>query len=93
VQTRVFFHFQPAVITNLFSLAGQMFFPIVQNAAVWGHMAIKRLPGDPQSLIESLLANGTTQKFIAQRYHTTVANLHNWIKKHSLKTIKSHTVE
>lgn len=43
--------------------------------------------------IESLLANGATQKFIAQRYHTTGANLHHWIKKHSLKTVKSHTVE
>ncbi|BBP02284.1 recombinase family protein [Sulfuriferula nivalis] len=43
--------------------------------------------------IESLLANGSSQKFIAQRYHTTGANLHNWIKKHSLKTVKSHAVE
>lgn len=38
--------------------------------------------------IESLLANGSTQKFIAQRYHTTEANLHNWIKKHGLKAKK-----
>lgn len=35
--------------------------------------------------IESLLANGSTQKFIAQRYHTTQANLHNWLKKNGLK--------
>jgi DNA invertase Pin-like site-specific DNA recombinase len=35
--------------------------------------------------IESLLANGSTQKFIARRYHTTQANLHNWLKKHGLK--------
>ena len=27
--------------------------------------------------IESLLANGSTQKFVAQRYKTTEANLHN----------------
>jgi DNA invertase Pin-like site-specific DNA recombinase len=39
--------------------------------------------------IESLLANGSTQKFIAQRYHTTEANLHNWLKKHGLKTSRS----
>jgi len=39
--------------------------------------------------IESLLANGSTQKFIAQRYHTTEANLHNWLKKHGLKTARS----
>lgn len=35
--------------------------------------------------IESLLANGTTQRFIARRYKTTEANLHNWLKKHGLK--------
>ena len=35
--------------------------------------------------IESLLANRSTQKFIARRYHTTQANLHNWLKKHGLK--------
>ncbi len=35
--------------------------------------------------IEGLLANGTTQRFIAKRYKTTEANLHNWLKKHGLK--------
>ena len=35
--------------------------------------------------IESLLANGATQKFIAVRYHTTPANLHNWLSKHGLR--------
>jgi DNA invertase Pin-like site-specific DNA recombinase len=35
--------------------------------------------------IESLLSNGSTQKFIARRYHTTEANLHNWLKKRGLK--------
>jgi DNA invertase Pin-like site-specific DNA recombinase len=35
--------------------------------------------------IEALLANGSTQKFIANRYHTTEANLHNWLKKRGLK--------
>ena len=34
--------------------------------------------------IEALLANGSTQKFIAKRYDTTPANLSNWIKKHGL---------
>jgi DNA invertase Pin-like site-specific DNA recombinase len=38
--------------------------------------------------IESLLANGSTQKFIARRYHTTEANLHHWLKKHGLKTAR-----
>lgn len=35
--------------------------------------------------IEALLANGSTQKFIAKRYGTTEANLSRWIKKHRLK--------
>ena len=35
--------------------------------------------------IEALLKNGSTQKFIAGRYNTTEANLHNWLKKNRLK--------
>lgn len=38
-----------------------------------------------QPEIEGLLANGATQKFIAQRYDTTEANLHNWLKKRKIK--------
>ncbi|MBF0381800.1 MAG: recombinase family protein [Magnetococcales bacterium] len=34
--------------------------------------------------IEALLANGSTQKFIANRYKTTPANLNNWLKRHGL---------
>jgi len=43
----------------------------------------KRDPYRPE--IESLLANGSTQKFIARRYQTTEANLHDWLKKCGLK--------
>ena len=44
---------------------------------------------DPfQPEIEALLANGSTQKFIANRYDTTQANLHNWIKKRGIKRQK-----
>ncbi len=35
--------------------------------------------------IEALLKNGSTQKFIANRYGTTEANLHNWLKKNDIK--------
>ena len=35
--------------------------------------------------IEALLANGSTQKFIANRYQTTEANLSRWMKKHNLR--------
>ena len=38
--------------------------------------------------IKALLANGSTQKFIAKRYETTEANLYNWMKKHQIKKIK-----
>jgi DNA invertase Pin-like site-specific DNA recombinase len=41
--------------------------------------------------IESLLANGSTQRFIAQRYHTTEANFHNWLKKNGMKMPKAQT--
>lgn len=34
--------------------------------------------------IEALLNNGATQKFIANRYGTTEANLHNWLKKQGI---------
>lgn len=35
--------------------------------------------------IEALLANGSTQKFIAERYGTTQSKLSNWLKKHDLR--------
>ena len=38
--------------------------------------------------IEALLSNGSTQKFIANRYNTTEANLYNWLKRHNLKRSK-----
>ena len=38
-----------------------------------------------QPEIEALLANGATQRFVAERYDTTEANLHNWLKKRGLK--------
>ena len=38
--------------------------------------------------IESLLANGATQKFIARSSHTTENNLHKWLKKQGLKKEK-----
>ena len=39
--------------------------------------------------IEALLANGSSQKFIAKRYGTTDVNLHHWMKKHGIKKVKS----
>ena len=34
--------------------------------------------------IDALLKNGSTKRFIAQRYNSTPANLHNWLKKNNL---------
>lgn len=35
--------------------------------------------------IEALLNNGSTQKFIAKRYHTSKSNLSRWMHKHHIK--------
>ncbi|WP_139423896.1 recombinase family protein [Chryseobacterium mulctrae] len=35
--------------------------------------------------IQALLKNGSTKKFIAKRYNSTPANLHNWIKKNKIQ--------
>lgn len=37
--------------------------------------------------IEALLKNGSTKKFIAIRYNSTPANLHNWIKKNKIQDL------
>lgn len=34
--------------------------------------------------IEALLANGSTQKFVAERYRTSEVNLSRWLKRHRL---------
>ena len=59
-------------------------------------MKLGRPPGPGKSKldvyrpeIESLLVNGSTQKFIARRYKTTEANLHNWLKKRGLASRRS----
>ena len=41
-----------------------------------------------RSEIEALLANGSTQKFIANRYKSSPANLANWMKKRGIKKPK-----
>jgi DNA invertase Pin-like site-specific DNA recombinase len=35
--------------------------------------------------ITALLANGSRQTFIAEKYNTTPSNLYRWIKKHNIK--------
>src|SRR5436190_13618276 len=41
--------------------------------------------------IEALLANGSTQKYIASRYQTTEANLSRWMAKHQLARVRKST--
>jgi len=41
--------------------------------------------------IEALLKNGSTKSFVAMRYGTTTANLHNWLKKNEIDTSPSTT--
>ncbi len=43
--------------------------------------------------IEALLANGSTQKYIASRYHTTEANLSRWMAKHQLARVRRGNVK
>ena len=45
----------------------------------------KSKPDQYRPEIKALLKNGSTQKFITGRYTTTGTNLHNWLKKNSLK--------
>ena len=35
--------------------------------------------------IEALLANGSTQKFLAERFDTSEVNLSRWLKKYGLR--------
>jgi DNA invertase Pin-like site-specific DNA recombinase len=59
-------------------------------------MKLGRPPGPGKSKldqyrpeIEALLANGSSQRFIARRYKTTEANFSNWLKKNSLSVRQS----
>ena len=43
--------------------------------------------------IEALLANGSTQKFIARRYGTTSPNLNNWLKKRNMRPLRPSVIQ
>lgn len=43
--------------------------------------------------IEALIANGSTQRFIAKRYGTTPDNLNNWLKKRNITPISSSVTQ
>ena len=89
---------QSKIITMAFSIASEIERDLISQrtkealrAKKAAGITLRRPKGpgksklDPFRLeIEALLANGTTKKFIAERYHTTPANLHNWLKKHDI---------
>lgn len=43
--------------------------------------------------IEALIANGSSQKYVAQRYGTSEVNVSRWMKKHGLKRNRGHRSE
>jgi hypothetical protein len=58
---------------------------------IWEHRKLGRPRGPGKSRLDpnreeivALLRNGSTKTFIAKRYKTTPANLHNWIKKNGV---------
>lgn len=95
---------QSKIIAMAFSMAAEIERDLLSQRTKEALAARKRAGvklGRPQGIgkskldkyrpeIEALLANGSTQKFIADRYQTTEANLSRWIAKHKLKRIKEY---
>ena len=93
---------QSKIIAMAFSMAAKIESELISQRTKEGLRAIKaagkplgrpKCPGKSKldqyrPEIEILLANGSTQKFITNRYTTTEANLHNWMKKNGLKKVK-----
>ncbi len=90
---------QSKIIAMAFSMAAEIERDLLSQRTKEALAARKRAGvklGRPQGIgkskldehrpeIEALLKNGSTQKFIAQRYQTTEANLSRWLAKHQLK--------
>ena len=90
---------QSKIIAMAFSMAAEIERDLISQRTREALAARKRAGmklGRPQGVgkskldryrveIEALLANGATQKFIAQRYGTTESNLSNWLKKYGLR--------
>ncbi len=90
---------QSKIIAMAFSMAAEIERDLISQRTKEALLAKKRAGiklGRPRGIgkskldkfrpeIEALLANGSRQKFIANRYETTEANLSRWIKKQRLK--------
>ena len=90
---------QSKIIAMAFSMASEIERDLISQRTKEALAARKRLGqklGRPKGVgkskldqhrpeIEALLANGSTQKFVANRFGTTTANLSNWLEKHGLR--------
>lgn len=90
---------QSKIIAMAFSIAAEIERDLISQRTKEALAAKKQLgmklgrpPGTGKSkldahrtAIETLLANGSTQKFIAQRYQTSEVNLSRWLKKRGIK--------
>lgn len=90
---------QSKIVAMAFSMAAEIERDLISQRTKEGLLARKQAGvrlGRPRGVgkskldphrpeIEALLANGSTQKFIAQRFNTTEANLSKWMKKHGLR--------
>ena len=93
---------QSKIVAMAFSMAAEIERDLISQRTKEGLLARKQAGvrlGRPRGVgkskldphrpeIEALLANGSTQKFIAQRFNTTEANLSKWMKKHGLRRAK-----
>jgi len=93
---------QSKIIAMAFSMAAEIERDLLSQRTKEALAARKRAGvklGRPQGIgkskldqyrveIDALLRNGSTQKFIASRYHTTEANLSRWLAKHQLARVR-----
>ena len=89
---------QSKIIAMAFSMAAEIEQDLISKRTIEALRAKKEMgvklgrpvgPGKSkldkyQTEIETLLENGATKRFIANRYKTTTGNLHIWLKKHRI---------
>ena len=97
---------QTKVMTTLFGLFAEIERDLISERTKQGLAAARakgRLLGRPKGPgkskldqyrpeIESLLKNGSSKTFVAQRYGTSLPNLYNWLAKHNINTTPSFKI-
>jgi len=85
---------QSKIVAMAFSMAAEIERDLISQRTKEALAARKKLGvklgrprGVGKSKLDALLANGSTQKFVAGRYGTTEANLSRWLKKHRLRRL------